>query len=347
VSHVVELNKWRKYFANRGLDKCISLLYLKYIKPILKQGLPVIFETEHLSLLLGRTSSYLDSVVFSPESHYRYFKIKKRSGGYRDIDVPYPALLECQYWIYYNILSKVKLNYCAHGFARKKSIITNASIHLNQPELLKIDIERFFPSISKDRVVALFHRLGYSPQVSFYLASICCVNDCLPQGAPTSPAISNIIAIKLDNRILAFAKKFKFKYTRYADDIAISGDKIPVKIIEYVTKIIEGECFKVNKSKTQLYRKKGKRILTGISISTGKLRAPKDYKRKLFQEIFYINTYGLHSHVSKKKIRNPNYINSLIGKLNFVLQIEPENEKALEYRNQMIKIEKERNIIIE
>ncbi len=334
------LENWKTFFISRGLNKEYQESYLTYIEKLLSKNIPVIFESEHLSLLLGRTTKYLNSVSFSPESHYREFKMKKRSGGYRTIDVPYPALLECQYWIYENILAKIKLNYCAHGFAKKKSIITNARIHLNQPELLKVDLENFFPSISKDRVIALFHRLGYSTEVSFYLASICCLNECLPQGAPTSPTLSNIISIKLDNRMLAFAKKFDLKYTRYADDLAISGEDLPVKFIDYISKIIEDEGFKVNSTKTKLYNGKGRRILTGVSISTDKMKAPKEYKKKLFQELYYINKHGLNSHMTKMKIRLPYYVNSLIGKLNYILSIEPDNEKAKEYRKQLIEIEK-------
>ena len=101
--------------------------------------------------------------------------------------------------------------------------------------------------------------------------------------------------------------------------MAISGEKLPVKFIDYITTIIEDENFKVNTSKTQLHNKKGKRILTGISIGSDKLKAPKEYKRKLFQEIYYINKFGLYSHVTREKIRNPYYLNSIIGKLNYVL----------------------------
>ncbi|MFC1510217.1 reverse transcriptase family protein [Candidatus Omnitrophota bacterium] len=340
MSNIKILHKWKSFFEDKGLKESLVQSYLEYIESLLLQNLPIIFETDHLSLLLGRTSSYLNSVLFSPESHYRNFKIKKRSGGYREIDVPYPALLECQYWIYKNILSKIKLNYCAHGFAKKKSIVTNAKVHLNQSELLKIDLENFFPSISKNRVIAMFCRLNYPPKVAFYLASICCFDGHLPQGAPTSPSISNILAIQLDRRIFAFSKKFNLKYSRYADDLAISGDKLPVKFIDYLTNIIHAEGFKVNTSKTQLYNKKGKRILTGVSISTDKLKIPKEYKRKLFQEIYYINKFGFHSHVIKKKIRNPYYINSIIGKLNYVLNVEPDNDKARAFRKQFIEIEK-------
>lgn len=341
MSKVKDLKNWEKFFFTKGLDDSLVKKYLVYIESLYSRNLPVIFEAEHLALLLGRTDSYLNSVVFSPKSHYRMFKLKKRRGGFREINVPFPALLECQYWIYHNILSNIPINYCAHGFAKKKSIITNAKVHLNQSILLKIDLKDFFPSISKDRVIALFHRLGYSPKLSFFLASICCLNDCLPQGAPTSPQLSNIVSIKLDKRLLAFAKKFELKYTRYADDIAISGDKIPVKFLDYISNIIVDEGFQINTNKTQLHNKKGKRILTGVSINSDIIKAPKDYKRRVFQEIYYVIKFGLLSHMSKKKIRNPNYLLSLIGKLNYIINIEPHNKKAHELRKKLIGFAKE------
>ena len=340
MSKTKDLNKWKKFFESRGLNDTLAKAYIVYIDFLLSKNLPVIFETEHLAFLLGRSKLYMNSVVFSPESHYRKFKMKKRSGGFREIDVPFPALLECQYWIYENILAKVPLNNCAHGFAKKKSIVTNARVHLNQSVLLKIDLKNFFPSIGKDRVIALFHRLGFPTEIAFYLASICCLRDCLPQGAPTSPSISNIICIKLDNRLLAFAKKFGLKYTRYADDLAFSGEEIPAKFIDYISSIVKDEGFEINTNKTQLHNKKGKRILTGISISSDSLKVPKDYKRKVFQEIHYINKYGLYSHMTKKKIRNPYYLNSLIGKLNFIINIEPKNIKALESHDALIELDK-------
>ncbi len=140
--------------------------------------------------------------------------------------------------------------------------------------------------------------------------------------------------------MLAFAKKFNLKYTRYADDLAVSGEKLPARFIDYITNIIEDEGFKVNPTKTQLYNRKGKRILTGVSISTDKLKAPKEYKKKLFQELYYINKHGLNSHMTKMKIKIPYYVNSLIGKLNYVLSIEPENDKAKEYKKGLIEIKK-------
>ncbi|WP_190810109.1 reverse transcriptase family protein [Flagellimonas sp. S3867] len=342
TNHKIIYNKWEDYFSNRGLEKNLLDSYLVYIDGLLTNNLPIIFESEHLSLLLGRNEVYLNSVVFSTELHYRDFKLRKRKGGFRIISVPYPALLECQKWIHKNILSKVKISPYAHGFAKKKSIVTNARKHTNQEHLLKIDLKDFFPSIKKGRVIAMFCKLGYSTEVSFYLASICCKMDCLPQGAPTSPSISNIIAKSLDNRLFALSQKFEIRYTRYADDLAFSGGNIPARFIDYVTEIVTTESFEINNSKTQLHKSKGKRIITGVAVNGEIVKAPKSYKRKLFQTLYYIEIFGLNSHRTKLKIRNPNYLESLIGKLNYVLTIEPDNSKAKNYLTMLIEIDKSR-----
>lgn len=321
---------WRDNFENSGLKPELIETYVEYITPIVDNGVPIIFDFNHLCLLLGRTPAYLASVVNSNQNHYREFKMPKRSGGERTILAPYPALLECQYWIYNNILKTIKIHPAAQGFTFKKSILTNATIHLNQNHFLKIDLQDFFPSIKINRIIALFKSLGYNHRVSFYLASICCYNDELPQGAPTSPIISNIISKALDTRLLAFAKKYDLKYTRYADDLAFSGNNIPAKFIEYISKIIESCGFIVNSKKTFLQQSKGKRILTGISIADKKMLVPKNYKRKLKQEIHYITKHGLLSHMLKRKIKNPHYVLTIIGKLRFWLSVEPENEFVIE-----------------
>jgi RNA-directed DNA polymerase len=131
---------------------------------------------------------------------------------------------------------------------------------------LKLDLKDFFPSINLNRIIFVFKSLGYPNKIAFYLASICSYNESLPQGAPTSPILSNIIAKQLDKRLISLAKKYSLKFTRYADDLTFSGKKIPAKFIEYIKNIIEDEGFVVNESKTRLYKNNRKwrfrRILT-------------------------------------------------------------------------------------
>lgn len=322
------IEHWRKKFESAGIKPEVTDIYINYITPLIENEVPIIFDFNHLSLLLGRTSQYLASAVNSNSEHYRNFKIPKKKNGFREITAPYPALMECQYWIYNNILKKIKIHPAAHGFTFQKSIITNSTIHIRQEQFLKIDLKDFFPSIKINRIISIFKKLGYSHRVSFYLASLCCYNGELPQGAPTSPMLSNIIAKPLDTRLFAFAKKFNLKYSRYADDLAFTGKRIPKNFIEYISTIIEELDLEVNPSKTILQQKKGKRILTGISIADKEIKVPREYKRKLKQEIHYIKTFGLSSHVRKKKIRHPHYLQSIIGKVIFWLGVEPKSEIA-------------------
>lgn len=334
------INTWKKFFQEKSITESVITSYINYIKAITKKNVPIIFEFEHLCKLLGRSNEYLASVVNSPSNHYYTFKIPKRNGGTREITSPYPALLEIQYWILENILKTITISPYAHGFAYKKSIISNSKIHIGQKELLKIDLKDYFPSIKINRIITVFKKLGYPNEISFLLAAICSYEEHLPQGAPTSPYLSNIVSKKLDKRLIFFAKKFDLKYTRYADDLTFSGNQIPVKLIEYIDKIIVEEGFEVNKTKTRLYKNKSKRIVTGISVSGNEIKIPREYKRLLKTELHYIFKYGLKSHTSKKKIKKSNYLLSIYGKVNFWLSVEPENLYALESRRKLIEIYK-------
>jgi RNA-directed DNA polymerase len=328
MSVTKSINYWKSGFEKSGIKPELAEEYLVYIKQLLKNNVPIIFDFNHLCLLLGRNQAYLASVINSNTSHYREFEIPKRSGGKRIISAPYPALLDCQTWIYENILKKIKIHSSAHGFTFNKSIISNSKVHVGQNHFLKIDLKDFFPSITINQVITIFKSLGYTHKVSFYLASICCFGDVLPQGAPTSPMLSNIVSITLDKRLMSYAKKFNLRYTRYADDLAFSGESIPVKHIEYITNIINSCCFLVNDKKTFLQQNKHKRIVTGISISESEIKVPREYKRKLKLEIHCIRKHGIAGHIRKIKIRNPDYLLSIIGKIHFWLSVEPNNSFA-------------------
>lgn len=323
--HNKSTKQWERYFDDLGIRKDISGKYLKYIQRLNDSGFPVIFEFSHLAKLLGRNEEYLASVINATNYHYRIYSIPKRSGGLRKISAPYPALLECQRWINENILSKIHVHEAAHGFITGKSIKSNAEKHLGSNNLLKLDLKDFFPSIKKNQIIQIFKECGYPNNISFYLASICCLDNCLPQGAATSPALSNIITYGLDSRLSGLSLKYGLIYSRYADDLTFSGDKISIKTKEIILKIIIEQGFVINKEKIHLCRSKGKRIVTGLSVAGQKLMVPREYKRKLRQDVHYIIKY---SHVSQAKyrgIKNPFFLDSIYGKLVFWNNIEPNN----------------------
>jgi len=332
MSDKLTLNEWSRYFLDRGISEDKSVTYLKYIKKLNKNNCPIIFEFDHLSKLLGIKRQELAKMVNSPESFYREFTIPKRKGGTRDITAPYPSLLHCQRWIYKNILLTQKIHDSVHGFAPGRSIISNASCHLSQDVMLKMDLENFFPSIPINWVINYFNKIGYAQNVSFYLASLCCHKSHLNQGSATSPYLTNILLRSLDGRLSKLSKSYNLNYTRYADDMTFTGKYIPHKYIKIVSDIIESYSLKININKTNLLTKPGQRIVTGISVSGNKLTLPRQARREIKKEMYYIEKYGFISHISKMKINNPYYLESLYGKIQFWLQIEPDCDLAFNFR---------------
>lgn len=203
-------------------------------------------------------------------------------------------------------------------------------MHINSKHILKLDLKNFFPSIGIKRVIAVFHSMGYTPKMSYYLASLCCLNGTLPQGAPTSPSLSNIIAKRLDYRIAGFARKNGLKYTRYADDIVLSGEKIDVTILSFLRRIITAEGFTVKEEKTRFFKGYGQRIITGLSISSNKITIPRAQKRSIRQELYYIKKYGLRDHIERMNIDDVIYIYRIFGYLQFWKSIEPDNKFVLQ-----------------
>lgn len=339
-----KLKEWRRFYRQNGLpDEQIDPL-LNYAEVLLKKGVPVIYDLNHLCALLGLKKNYVCSVVFCSKVFYRTFEMKKRSGGTREICVPYHSLKYLQAWIYSEILSKIPINRSAHGFVRKRSILTNAKVHQGQDCLLKIDLKDFFPSIPINWVTQVFKKIGYTNDVAFYLASICCLEGVLPQGAPTSPALSNIIASWMDKRLYKLCVAYNYKYSRYADDIGISGAYISESFISTVTDVIQDCGFTVNNNKTRLYGQQGNKILAGVSLANGDVRIPRNYRRSLEKDLFYIMKYGYDAHVAHNKVRKANYLQSTMGKVDYWLMIEPKNEMALKAKDYLSKIYKERVI---
>lgn len=332
----MDSSQWRSYFRDRGIPKELASSYINYTKSLQKRNYPVIFEFEHLSLLLGINIEPLARMVSSPNSFYRKFSIPKRSGGKRDIFAPHESLLLVQRWILVNILNRVELHVAAHGFRSGRSIKSNALAHVNSKCLLKLDLKDFFPSIPISWVINVFKEIGYAPNVAYYLASLCCYNGFLAQGAATSPALSNIILKSFDHRLTRLAEKCHLIYTRYADDLTFSGENIHTSFSKTVENIVSEYGLKLNIEKTRLKIDHGSRVVTGVSIENGRLSVPSKFKRDLKNEIFFIEKFGLLSHLSNKKISNPNYLHTLLGRISYWLHIEPDNKNAQSARKLII-----------
>lgn len=276
----------------------------------------------------------LKSIIHSPKHYYREFQIPKRKGGLRNITTPYATLHDIQRRTQDYILKDAKVHSKAFAYVKNKSAIAHAHFHCSSRELLTLDIKDFFPSISRQKVLEVFSSLDISSVSSNYLSYICTLQNGLPQGACTSPVLSNAIFYKIDSRLDKLAKSFELKYSRYADDLAFSGVRVPAKVIELITSILAEYEFDINKSKTRLKKEGSKKIITGVSISQGVMKAPKKFKRALRAQI-----YELESNMDNLFLMtnfDPLIYEKTIGRLNYLLQIEPDNNYAKMKRSLLI-----------
>lgn len=326
--------KWRHYaatfiaeakhrgFSQDDIDACLS-----YAKPIMLAGFPVIFDILHLCSLVGYSSAYVFGAIGRSERHYRYYTIPKKSGDLREIAEPLPSLKEIQYWILSNILNNSPIHPAAKSFVKGRSIRDNARFHRKQDYVLTVDIKDFFPSISPKRVYAVFYRLGYSTEVSSALTDLCCLKGALPQGAPTSPALSNLACVSLDRRLLGFAKANSLRYSRYADDITFSGKEIGADLIHYLNRVLHEHDFELNHKKTRLLRAHQRQQVTGIIVND-KMQAPRELRREIRQHAFYIEKYGFDEHTIRRDVDHINYKEHLLGKAGFVRSINKHDRDA-------------------
>jgi len=256
-------------------------------------GLPVLSTPAELAAALGLTVPKLRWLAFHTEVatrvHYVSFTVPKKSGGTRTLSAPHRTLAAAQRWILANVINDLPVELPAHGFLPGRSIVTNATPHASKGIVVNLDLENFFPSITFPRVRSVFHRLGYSPAVATILALLC--TECprkqvtyagqvyhvavgprgLPQGACTSPGLSNQVARRLDKRLGGLGQKLGLAYTRYADDLTFSGgDELNARVgylMARVRHIAEDEGFAVNVKKSRVQRRNAAQCVTGLVVN--------------------------------------------------------------------------------
>ena len=189
-------------------------------------------------------------------------------------------------------------NDCVHGFIKKRNIVTNARMHLNKKLILNVDIKNFFESINIDMVRGVYEKLGFQKDIAEILSNITTLNSRLVAGFSTSPVIANLYCNEMDEELMHVCSQNNITYTRYADDITFSGDKID--ILSDVGEILQRYGFEINKSKTRYYYRGNGQYVTGLSVEDAvKPRVPKYVKKRLRAEVYSICKYGLKSNVAR------------------------------------------------
>lgn len=273
------------------------------------------------------------------EKHYHTVLIPKSDGSKRKLSVPDLILKRVQRSIADHILIQYPVSSYAKAYRPGSNIWQNALPHVGKKKILKLDIEGFFDHILYSQVKdILFCEQKFSEPVRILLTMLCYYKESLPQGAPTSPAITNIIMYDFDETVGAFCTKKKIAYTRYCDDMTFSGNFDDREVIAFV----KGELCKLGlflkNRKTAVVPTCKRQVVTGIVVNE-KMNLTKDYKKKIRQEIYYLKKFGLDEHLKKIGITDRRqYVFSLRGRIAFVLQVLPNDREFVEYQSLLAEI---------
>ncbi len=296
-------------------------------------------------------------------SHYVYRWVKKRSASleagspnsrpvqtqWRLIEAPKQTLKAAQRKILTEILEKIPAHHTAHGFVRGRSIVSNARPHVGQAVVIKLDLQNFYANVTYSRVVAIFRSMGYCREAAIWLGRLTTsavpwslavpdgdeatkslyVRRHLPQGAPTSPALANLSAFGLDVRLSGLLKKFGGNYTRYADDLTLSGDddfRYALRcVIPLTEQIVRSERFRLNHRKRKVVRRGHRQLVTGVVVNT-----KPNIRRDEFDRLKAIlhNCVKL-SPASQNRDNHADFAAHLRGRIAFVRQLNPARAEKL------------------
>jgi len=281
--------------------------------------------------------------------HYRYQLLEKRDGSMRLIEQPKTTLKRLQRQIYQDILSSLDTHPAAHGFCKNRNCLSHASLHVGKRYLLTFDIAQCFQSIGRLKVYSVFKRLGYPDAVARYLTALCThrvhleqaelklfdraqrerlKHRHLPQGAPSSPALTNAVLYGLDQRLTGLAKSLGLRYSRYADDIAMSGNRH--RDWRFLGPLVGGICLDegvtLNFKKTRIKRSHQKQRLVGIVVNN-KTNVDRQYFDTLKATLTNCAKYGLNS---QNRSGHPHFRAHLLGQIQYVKTLNEQRGLKLE-----------------
>ena len=283
------------------------------------------------------------------ERHYRRARIPKKSGGSRRLLVPDGLLKSVQRNILRHCLDGRSVSAHTCAYRRGLSPIDNAAPHAGGEKdkiLLKLDIRDFFDSILFPRVYgAAFPESLFPPAAAGLLTHLCCCYDRLPQGAPTSPAISNLVMKPFDDFMGKWCEERQIAYTRYCDDLAFSGSFDGKEVFRRAEGFLRVMGFELNRKKTVMARQGMRQSVTGLVVND-RVRTDAAYRRRIRQEMYYCTKFGVREHLraagklegteAERKAETAAeeyaFLQSLRGRIGYVLQAEPENREFLGYR---------------
>ncbi|HYH95645.1 reverse transcriptase family protein [Hyalangium sp.] len=305
-------------------------------QPPLKGKLPKLATRKDVAELVGVKEKELEALMrpgTEAGSGYVEFEVPKRSGGVRRISAPRAQLKAVQRAILEKILEHMPAHEAAHGFVKGRSTVSNAEPHTGATVVVRVDLEDFFPTVHYRRVKGLFQAHGYGEEVASALAGLATHRPklpdgtvvwpgALPQGAPTSPAIANLVCRRMDARLTALAKKLGATYTRYADDLSFSFKNPPEKMgrfLWWVNAILQQEGFTENHPKRRVMRKNSRQRVTGLTVNE-QVSIPRVDRRRFKAILANCRKHGVASQARGRE----NFEGWLRGYAAYVHMVHPE-----------------------
>lgn len=321
-------------------------------------GMPVVFSLAHLANLSRTLYADLHGFVsradiYTKDFPYKNFPISKRTGGKRWISIPVPPLMAVQQWINQKILNKVDPHPAAFAYVPGRKLIEHAKRHCGADWLVKVDIKDFFSNISERQVFDVFIGLGYPKLLSFEMARLCTrvtpkrkgtrwtcsaeehsISDyksdfvgSLPQGAPTSPALSNLVCAGLDNDLTQLATENSATYSRYADDLCFSivggSRQSALNLKREVSKILWKHGFQDNSKKTRIIPPGARKVLTGLNVNDVVPSVPKEVRDLVRMHLHYAKLRGIPNHCKERGFRSViGFKNHLLGLIGYVASVD-------------------------
>ena len=277
----------------------------------------------------------LTTYAWRADSHYKHFRIRKRAGhGYRTICAPSRELKGIQRWLVHFVLRRVPVHEASTAFRPGCSVVLNASAHAGQTFVLNCDVADFYPSITTPRVFGVFRALGYPKDVAWALARLTTYRGQLPQGAPTSPEIANLVCRRLDARLSGFCERRGWRYTRYCDDITLSGPGQPGRAGEVVARIAHDEGFVLNRRKTRVIRRNGRQQVTGLVVNA--FPNVSRHRRKTLRAMFH--------QASLEPAEFGHRCAELAGHIAFLKMVRPADPALTRYRDVLSRVAATRRV---
>lgn len=265
----------------------------------------------------------LYQIIENIDNYYLSFPLKKKGGGFRIITPPNGKLKSIQYLIKSDIEKRIQLPSYLHGGISRRSILTNARAHLGKDMVVNIDIKDFFPSIKFEMVVSALKRIGYDDNTSWFIGKLVTFNEGLPQGSPTSTLLANLVFLPIDKRFVSFCERRSLAYTRYVDDITVSGNMNLKPFKGIFLQFVQEAGFKVSVQKMKFCGRDKQQIVTGLVVND-RIRPTREFVRRLKKDIrnAWPDALGMEMASSMLGLSVMEFYHNLWGRISFTKSID-------------------------